>query len=288
MGRLFRVVSFALGCLVAAAGIAHAQAQGSIAGLVKDASGAVLPGVTVEAASPVLLEKTRSVVSDGAGQYRIASLPPGTYVVTFTLTGFQTVKREGVELVGTATVTINADLRVGDVSETITVSGQSPLVDVTSNSVQTVVTKEVIDAIPTPRIGVSLAALIPGMVTFNGNGPGGVGQSQRASLTDQDVGGQNGDVFTDLSIHGSRPGDMRTMWNGQSVATQIRFGESTSSAPSMTAFQEVAVDIAGADASISGGGVRLNYIPRDGGNQWKGYSFLSYAGSGMRSSNDTA
>jgi hypothetical protein len=287
MGRLFRVTSFALACLIAGASIASAQALGSIAGAVKDASGAVLPGVTVEAASPVLIERSRSAVSDGAGQYKIANLPPGTYTVTFSLAGFQTIKREGVALVGTQTVTVNGDLRVGDVSETITVTGEAPLVDVQSSGIQTTVTKQVIDTIPTPRIGVSLAALIPGMVTFNGNGPGGVGQGQRASLTDQDVGGQNGDVFTDLSIHGSRPGDMRTMWNGQSVATQIRFGESTSSAPSMTAFQEVAIDTSGADASISGGGVRLNYIPRDGGNTWKAFSFMSYAGTSMRSSNDT-
>jgi hypothetical protein len=273
--------------MVGGAAAVQGQTQATIAGVVKDASGAVLPGVTVEAASPALIEKVRSAVTDGAGQYRIVNLPPGTYVVTFTLSGFQTIKREGVDIVGTPTITVNADMRVGQVSETITVTGEAPLVDVQNSSVQSTITKQVIDTVPTPRIGVSLAALIPGMVTFNGNGPGGVGQGQRSSLTDQDVGGQNGDVFTDLSIHGSRPGDMKTMWNGQSVATQIRFGESTSSAPSMTAFQEVAIDTSGADATTSGGGVRLNYIPRDGGNTLKGYSFVSYAGQSMRSSNYT-
>ncbi|HTM03665.1 MAG TPA: carboxypeptidase regulatory-like domain-containing protein [Vicinamibacterales bacterium] len=285
--RAYRVAAFAVACSIVGAVTAGAQTQASIAGIVKDMSGAILPGVVVEAASPVLIERTRSATTDSTGQYKIVNLPPGAYTVTFTLSGFQSTKREGVELVGTATSTVNADLRVGDVSETVTVSGEAPLVDVQSPSIQTTVTKQVIDAIPTPRIGVSLAALIPGMVTFNGNGPGGVGQGQRSSLTDQDVGGQNGDVFTDLSIHGSRPGDMRTMWNGLSVATQIRFGESTSSAPSMTAFQEVAIDTSGADATISGGGVRLNYIPRDGGNTWRGVSFISYAGTSMRSSNDT-
>src|SRR2546425_3418568 len=96
--------------------------QGSIAGTARDSSGAVLPGVTVEASSPVLIEKVRSVVTDGTGQYKIVDLRPGTYAVTFTLTGFSVVKREGVELTGSFAATVNADMKVGAVSETITVS----------------------------------------------------------------------------------------------------------------------------------------------------------------------
>src|SRR5438876_1151305 len=103
---------------------AAARAQATIAGIVKDASGAVLPGASVEVASPVLIEKTRSAVTDGSGQYRIINLLPGTYTVTFTLTGFSTVRREDVELSGTFTATINADLKVGGVAETVTVSGE--------------------------------------------------------------------------------------------------------------------------------------------------------------------
>src|SRR4026207_344518 len=122
-----------LGVLIAAlvlfsATAAHAQA--SVAGVVKDASGAVLPGVTVAAASPALIEKTREVVSDGSGQYRTVDLRPGDYTVTFTLSGFSTVRREGVTLQGSMTATVNADLRVGALAETITVSGAAPLVDV--------------------------------------------------------------------------------------------------------------------------------------------------------------
>src|SRR5499427_6314100 len=97
-------------------------AQAAIAGIVKDPSGAVLPGVTVEAASPALIEKTRAVVTDGSGQYRIVDLRPGTYTVTFTLTGFNTVRREGIELTGSFNATVNADLRVGSLAETITVT----------------------------------------------------------------------------------------------------------------------------------------------------------------------
>src|SRR5262245_53848389 len=111
---------------------ASAFAQASITGVVKDASGAVLPGVTVEAASPELIEKTRSAVTDGTGQYRIVDLRAATYSVTFTLTGFSTVKREGIELTGSFTATVNAELKVGALSETITVSGETPIVDVQS------------------------------------------------------------------------------------------------------------------------------------------------------------
>ena len=107
-----------------------ALGQSAIAGLVRDTSGAVLPGVTIEAASPALIEKTRSVVSDSQGQYRIVDLRPGTYVVTFSLVGFATVKREGLELPASFTATVNAELKVGELEETVTVMGQSPTVDV--------------------------------------------------------------------------------------------------------------------------------------------------------------
>src|ERR1700694_3558392 len=115
---------------------AAAFAQAAITGVVKDPSGAVLPGVTVEAASPDLIEKVRSVVSDDTGQYRIVDLRPGTYSVTFSLTGFSAFKREGIELTGTFVATINAELKVGAVAETITVTSEAPTVDVQSTRSQ--------------------------------------------------------------------------------------------------------------------------------------------------------
>src|SRR5947208_4712158 len=154
-----------------------ASAQAAITGVVKDASGGVLPGVTVEAASPALIEKVRSVISDATGQYRIVDLRPGTYSVTFSLPGFSTVKREGIELSGTFVATINGELKVGALEETITVTGETPVVDVQSVKVQQTVSKDVIASIPVSRNATGITALIPGMSTNtdNGNIGGGIG-----------------------------------------------------------------------------------------------------------------
>src|SRR2546425_10724944 len=122
---------------------ATSWAQASIGGVVKDASGAVLPGVTVEASSPVLIEKVRSVTTDGTGQYKIIDLRPGTYAVTFTLTGFSAVKRENIALTGSNAVTVNADLAVGSVAETVTVSGEAPTVDIQNTNKSTVISDAV-------------------------------------------------------------------------------------------------------------------------------------------------
>src|SRR5438093_9728863 len=151
---------------------AAAYAQAAITGVAKDTSGAILPGVTVEAASPVLIEKVRSVVSDGTGQYRIVNLPPGTYSVTFSLPGFSTVKRDGIELTGTFVATVNGDLKVGALEETITVTGETPVVDVQSVKVQQTVSKDVLAAIPTARTAQGIEALIPGLSSNSQTGRG--------------------------------------------------------------------------------------------------------------------
>src|SRR5438034_2923652 len=139
--RALKVCWFVLAALVL--GPAAAFAQASITGVVKDSSRAVLPGVTVEAASAVLIEQPRSALSDSTGQYRIVDLRPGTYDVTFTLTGFQTVKREGIVLSGTFVASVNADMKVGALAETITVTGETPVVDVQSAKRETVLSGDV-------------------------------------------------------------------------------------------------------------------------------------------------
>jgi hypothetical protein len=196
------------------------------------------------------------------------------------------VKRDGVEVTGSSTAAINIDMKVGAVSETITVTGETPLVDVQSTSVQKVVTKEVIDTIPTGRNGVYLAVLQPGMILGATSGNGTLGGNAN-SLTVQDVGGMAGDSFTDLSIHGGKASEQRQTIAGLSAATVIRFGESLSSSPSFTAMQEMSVDVSGADASLAGGGVRMNYVPRDGGNTFKGLLFFSGANGSMQGTNYT-
>lgn len=170
---------------------AAASAQASIAGQVKDASGAVLPGVTVEAASPVLIEKVRTVVTDGTGQYRIVDLRPGSYTVTFTLAGFNTIKREGIELTGSFTAAVDVDMRVGALEETITVTGETPIVDVRSATRQQVMDHDIIDAIPANRSPFALGVLIPGVASGS-----------------QDVGGSaNINAADGLALHGGRRED---------------------------------------------------------------------------------
>src|SRR5262245_26728906 len=129
--RVFKRFVFAVSCLLLPA---SAFAQASLAGVVKDSSGAVLPGVTVEASSSVLIEKVRNAVTDGTGQYRIPDLTPGIYTVNFTLAGFATIKRENIDLTGAGVTTINADMRVRTVSETITVTGETPVVDIQTST----------------------------------------------------------------------------------------------------------------------------------------------------------
>jgi len=175
MNRALALFAGAFLCLALVPAAAVAQ-QATIAGVAKDTSGAVLPGVTVEISSPALIEKTRSAVTDGSGQFQIIQLVPGSYTVTFTLQGFNTFKRDNVEVSGSGVVTVNADMKVGEIAETITVTGQTSLVDVRSAGVQKVVTKEIVDAVPTGRLGINLAALQPRMLaamhgsTFVGDG----------------------------------------------------------------------------------------------------------------------
>ena len=121
----------------------------------------MLPGVTVEAASPALIEKVRTGVTDGQGAYRIPDLRPGTYSVTFTLTGFSTVRREGIELTTSFTANVGAELKVGTVQETVTVTGESPIVDVQSTTRKTTLDLEMIQSIPSTRGYASIMSLIP-------------------------------------------------------------------------------------------------------------------------------
>src|SRR5262245_33134587 len=187
--RLARLTWSALTVLLAFPLAALAQ-NAEIAGVVRDSSGAVLPGVTVEASSPSLIEKTRVVYTDSQGQYRVIALNPGTYKVTFTLPGFSTVAREGIVLTAQFTATIDASLQVGAVEETVTVSGQTPLVDTQATTQRRALTSELVNELPTGRSFQNLALLVPGV--------------QYGVLTYQDVGGSDGNRWQTLKVHGSR------------------------------------------------------------------------------------
>jgi hypothetical protein len=247
---------------------AAAFAQAAITGVVKDASGAVLPGVTVEAASSVLIEKVRAVVSDDSGQYRIVDLRPGTYTVTFTLPGFSTVKREGIELAGDFVATVNGDLKVGNLEETITVTGESPIVDVQSARVQTIVDQEVLTAIPSSRSATGIQSLIPGL-SSNGDAGGVTGGT----------GGMAG------FIHGARASDSRTLHDG--INTGWAGANSNAAISNVAGSREVVLTTSGGLGEAETGGVILNVIPRDGGNTFSGTLFFSGANGAMQGSNYT-
>ena len=241
-------------------------ATGSIAGVVRDASGAVLPGVTVEASSSALIEKVRTVVTDAAGAYRIVELRPGGYAVTFSLPGFATVRREGIELTTSFTATVNAELRIGAVEETITVTGETPVVDISSARQQTTVSREVLDAIPTTKRLGQYASFIPG-ATY-------------ANPTFQDSGGTAGEGGQ-FGVHGQRAADAIVNMEGMN---QNMFGLDVYSYNSQT-IQEVVVETGGTSAEAMTGGVQLNIIPKDGGNNWSGSFSSSYAGPTLQARN---
>ena len=250
---------------------AQSASTGAIAGEVKDATGAVLPGVTVEAASPALIEKARTVVTDGQGQYKIVDLRPGPYSVTFSLTGFSTVRREGIELNTGFTATVNAELRLGSVEETITVTGASPVVDIQNVRTQNVLTREVLDTVPTAKNFQGFAALTLG--------------AGRTALGAGDVGGNKGETFTAISIHGG-PGGL-TLVDGMRTNTGFQSAETHFYQFNPLLVQEVVLETSGVSAESAIGGLNVNMVPKDGGNTFRGSFSGEYTGDNMQGSNLT-
>jgi hypothetical protein len=240
----------ALACVLCLPAAAHAQS--AIAGVVKDTSGAVLPGVTVEASSDVLIEKTRSVITDGEGAYRIVDLRPGTYSVVFSLPGFQTFKREGLELPANFTASINADMKVGSLEESVTVSGASPVVDVNTNAKSQVLNREVLDAVPSAKTIQSLGQLVVGV-----------------NLSSPDVGGSRAMQQTYFAVHGV--GASGTMVTVDGLITNGTMGDGSVQAYHNEAMiQEAVYQTAGGSAETITGGLNMNLVPKDGGNKFSG------------------
>lgn len=263
------LIRYAVACLLGLVVPSSAFAQAAIAGLVRDTSGAVLPGVTVEASSPALIEKTRSVVTDSNGLFRVVDLRPGVYTVTFTLAGFNTVRRDGITLAGEFTATVNVDMRVGAIEETVTVTGESPVVDVQSAAQQRVLGKDVVDTIPSGRTHFGVAALIPGVQTSN----------------TADAGGTNAIALVNLTAHGGRTGDSRVTINGLSTQNAEIAGNASGVLPNISGSQEIVVDFAAGSAEMPNGGVRVNVIPRDGGNTFTGTFFMNGTNEAWQNSN---
>jgi hypothetical protein len=260
-----RLVLFAGALAVMVPSLAAAQ---SIAGVVRDASGAVLPGVTVEAASPALIEKVRTAVSDGAGQYRIENLTPGTYKITYTLTGFTAVEREGVQVTTGVTLTLNADLRVGSVQESITVTGETPVVDVqNSTRVQRVLSDEVLAALPASRGYGNLLTTVSG-IQSNGTQNGGVNP---------------GMIF--FTSRGGRSNEGTVQIDGMNVGSAFNGGGVAGYGYDTTNAQEVQLTVAGGLGEADRGGPQFNIIPKTGGNTFNGTYFGNLAGEWSQSDN---
>jgi len=250
---------------------ASVLAQASIAGSARDASGAAMPGVTVEASSPALIEKVRTTVTDERGLFRIVNLPPGTYIVTFALQGFNQVRREGIELSGAFTAQIDAELKVGGITETITVTGASPIVDTQSIRRQTTISSDVLTSIPTARSWAATALLIPGIVTIGGS-PADVQVSPQMTVFGG-AGGRNNEGR--MQVDGLNTG---AGLGGSGVSTYIA---------DISNAQEVVTTTSGGLGEVEVGGPSLSIIPKSGGNTIAGNAYLSGTGGGMINSNYT-
>ena len=236
--------------------------------MVRDPSGAVLPGVTVEAASPALIEKVRSVVTDGTGQYRIVDLRPGAYRLTFTLPGFNTVVRTGIELSGSGTVTVNSEMSVGGLEETVTVAGETPVVDVQSATRQAVLSGDLVASVPAARSWNGLLLLMPGVT----------GTPNSMQLTPSMI---------TFGIHGGPTSEGRLLVGGMNVGASRGGGGVSGYQVNTGNVEEVTFATSGGLGEVETGGPYMNIVPKTGGNDFKGGSSFFYSNESLQSSNFT-
>ena len=261
----------AIAAALLAPGVAGAQA---ISGTVTDATGAVLPGVTVEARSPSLIEQVRTTVTDGTGQYQVVALEPGTYSVTYTLIGFGTLVREGIVLTTGFTANVDVQLAVGDIEETVTVSGATPVVDIQNVDQRQVMDRQVIDSVPTGKSFQSYALLVPGMA----------GSAPFGTNLNQDSGGQVAQSYQAIAIHGGDFNDQITAINGLDVSDANTRGRMYGLI-SDGDFEEMAIEYSSHSAEVETGGVRVNLIPREGSNRFSGAMFGTFSHPNLQADN---
>ena len=240
--------------VVLAAATAQAQVQtGSIAGSVTDSSNAVLPGVTVTLTGEKLIGGAQTEVTDASGSYRFDRLPPGSYRVKFELQGFRGIDRADIIVNAAFVATVNVKLEVGNVTETITVTGESPTVDTRSNVQQTVMGQQILEGIPTGRDPWSVAKLIPGV-----------------QVATYDVGGTQSIQQSSLSSHGSNTNDVSYNIDGAIVNWPGGGGGATMLYYDQGMFEEVNYMTSAIPAEVMVGGVSINMVTKDAGNRWKG------------------
>jgi hypothetical protein len=261
------VCGFALGALLGFPVAALAQSTG-IAGVVRDSSGGVLPGVTVEAASPALIEGSRTALTDSQGRYNIVDLRPGFYTVTFTLPGFSTVKREEIQLSAQFVATVNAELKVGALEETVTVTGESPIVDTSNVVKRQIVDREVIESMPTSKNWSTLGVMTVGVYS-----------------NQNDVGGSAGEHQNQLKAHGGSFNDRIVQLDGLMIANMACNYACTGISTNDGSTQELSYEFGAISAEVGGGGVRVNIIPREGGNRFSGTSFFNFANASLQGNN---
>ena len=251
-----------------AAAPSSAFAQAAIAGSVKDGSGAPLPGVMVQATSPALIEKARRAVTDSAGKYRIENLRPGTYAIGFALNGWRPYQREGIELSGSSTVVVNAELTVGTTGETVTVTGELPVVDAHSLTRELALSGSVVRSMPTARSYNALLVVVPGVAT-----------SSNDIVT--------GTATTSFPVHGGRVNEGRLTLDGLNIGSPPSGNSATSYVVDLGTSQEVTFRTATALGETETAGLVMNIVPRSGGNATRGSAFVSGTGEALQSDNLT-
>jgi hypothetical protein len=245
-----------------------AWAQVTLAGTVKDPSGGILPGVTVEAASPALIEKVRTATTDASGQYRIESLQPGTYSVTFTLSGFSVLKRSDVVLSGSGVIKIDAEMKVGGVTETVSVTGATPVVDVLSTRREVTLDNETVRSLPSVRSYSYLLTTVPGLQTNVNNV-------------------NTGPVFAIFPVHGGRGVESRLTVDGLNISNPPGGNQPPNFTADIGNATEVTMTTSGGLGEAETAGLTMNIVPKQGGNDLSGLAFVSGFSKGMQSDNFT-
>ena len=272
MRRVLEVLGSTALLLMLVVGVAGGQVNtGSVTGTVSDNTGAVMPGVTVSLSGQSLIGGVQTQVSDSSGAYRFDRLPPGSYNLKYELQGFKTVERSDIRVSATFTATVNVQLEVGAVEQTVTVAGESPTVDTKSNVQQTVMSQEILEGVPTGRDPWSLAKIIPGVL-----------------VSTYDVGGTQSYQQSNMTAHGSLNADKTFSIDGMTINWPGGDGGATMIYYDQGMFEEVNYQTSAIPAEVAIGGIYMNMVTKNAGNTWRGDVRYTYANDSLQSNNATS